>query len=237
MNANGLISLADIAISAAFTALVARQYLERKKIHQLLWGIALGLWTIAVAAELWATVNGWDVWSYRAYYATGALLIPAWLGMGTLFLTIRKSWADLILKILSALSVIGVLLILVWPLDASGLKTTPEFFVPVQLFPFFPVRLVVATLNIFGSIAFVGGALLSAFSFARQRTQGQRALATSLIAAGGLVAAGAHSLGVLGGLELFRISELIAVIFIFAGFALSTPATQTSATSVQAARS
>ncbi len=229
MNLNMLISLADVVASLAFTLLVLRQYLTRKKMHQLLWGIALALWTIAVVAELWASVSGWSPLAYRAYYAAGALLIPAWLGMGTLYLIVAKHRAEMIFKTLAAASLLGIALIAFWPIDANALTSTPAQFVPLRVFPFFPIQLLLILLNIFGTIAFVGGALWSAFQFVRQRTQGQRARATVLIALGGAIAATAHSLGVLSGVELFRVSELIAVLFIFAGFLLSPPVTESAA--------
>jgi hypothetical protein len=43
-----------------------------------------------------------------------------------------------------------------------------------------------------------------------------------LIGLGGLVAASAHSIGVLGGPGLFRASELTAIVLIFSGYLLST---------------
>ena len=56
--------------------------------------------------------------------------------------------------------------------------------------------------------------MYSAWVFWRKQIMKERVLGTVLIAAGGLVAAGAHSLGTLGGLELFRPSELLAVVLI-----------------------
>src|SRR5512142_3043973 len=222
---NALISGADVILSIVFTLLVLRQYVERRKMHQLMWTIAIAVWTIGVAAELVATLSGaWSSLTYRAYYATGALLIPAWLGMGTLYLVMKKRWADLILAVLVALSIIGILLIAFWPIASAQLQTTEGQFVPLKVFPFFPVQLILIVLNTFGAVAFIAGALWSAYRFMRMQSMGERALATALIAVGGLIAAGAHSLGALGGIELFRISELLALIFIFAGFLLSSPA-------------
>lgn len=227
---NALISGADVILSIVFTVLVLRQYIERRKMHQLMWTIAIALWTIGVAAETVATLSGaWSTFIYRAYYATGALLIPAWLGMGTLYLVIKKQWADWVLAALVALSVIGILLIAFWPIAPAQLQTAEGQFIPLKVFPFFPVQLVLIILNTFGAAAFILGALWSAYRFMRMQSMGERALATALIAVGGLIAAGAHSLGVLGGIELFRISELLALIFIFAGFVLSTPVRQPAA--------
>ncbi|MGE5139844.1 MAG: hypothetical protein ACM3JD_10300 [Rudaea sp.] len=227
MIANVLISAADVLLGVIFAVLVLKQYGQRKKMHQLMWGIAIVLWVIGVAAELLATLNGWSDLSYRAYYASGALLIPAWLGMGTLYLVLKRSWADRILVVLAVLSVLGIVLILVWPIDPAALRTSGAGEVPLKVFPFLPIQLILIILNTFGAIAFVGGALWSVFRFLQMRSMAERAVATGLIAIGGLIAAGAHSLGVVSGIELFRVSELLALVFIFVGFVLSgRPATR-----------
>ena len=191
--------------------------------HQLTWGLAIVMWTIGVAAELWVALQGnWTELPYRIYYATGALLIPAWLGMGTIYLVLHNKWADRIMIGLVVLSLIGIVLMLVGPIDPAPLATTPVSEVPKKVYPFFPSQLLLIILNTLGAAAFILGALWSALHFMRMRSMGERAVATALIAVGGLVAAVAHSLGVLSGIELFRISELIALLFIFAGFVLSS---------------
>lgn len=192
--------------------------------YQLIWGIALTLWTLGVLAELIATVNSsWNEPVYRLYYITGALLIPAWLGMGTLFLVVQQKWVNWIFAALVATSLFGIVLIATWQINPVSLQSSPDHFLPLRVFPFFPVQLLLIVLNTFGTIAFVGGAIWSAYKFAKMRTQSERMWATILIAVGGGIAAIAHSLGVVAGIELFRISELVAVLFIFAGFLLTTP--------------
>lgn len=228
MNINVLMTGTGVLISAVFAALVLRQYTERKRTYQLMWGIALGLWTLAVLAELIATINnGWSAPVYRLYYAIGALLIPAWLGMGTLFLVVQQKWVNWVLAALVAFSLLGIILIATWNISPDSLKPLADNFLPLKVFPFFPVQIVLIILNTFGSIAFVGGALWSAYKFAKMRTQSERFFATILIALGGVIAATAHSLGVVAGIELFRISELLAVIVIFAGYLLTVRKTQT----------
>ncbi len=223
---NQWISGADVVLGVLFTALVLRQYVERRKMHQLMWTVAIALWTIGVAAEFAATAGGWTAVTYRTYYASGALLIPAWLGMGTLYLVLQRKWADRMLIALGVLSVAGILLITTWPLNEAQLQSASGEFVPLKIFPFFPVQLVLIVLNTFGALAFILGALWSALHFMRMQSMGERAVATALIAVGGLVAAAAHSLGVLSGIELFRVSELVALVFIFIGFVMSSPATK-----------
>jgi len=218
---NALISGASVILASGFTVLVLRQYRARRKTYQLTWSIALALWTIAVSAELLATLNGWSAWTYRVYYAAGALLVAAWLGMGTLYLILPKPRADMIQSVLAMFSLLGVLLIAGWHIAPEQLQTPPDQFLPLRVFPFFPVQLILILLNTFGTLAFAGGALWSAYKFARSRAMGARALATALIGIGGLIAATAHTLGVFGGVELFRVSELVALVFIFVGYLLS----------------
>ena len=236
---NILISGIDVIVSVVFAIAVFRQYAARRKMHQLMWGIAIAIWAIAVAAELAATLRGrWGLVTYRAYYATGALLIPAWLGMGTLYLILSKRFNDVILAILSIVSAIGILLIAIWPIDAATLYAVGAGQVPLKVFPFFPIQLILIILNTLGALAFILGALWSVVLFAWKRQNRERAIATGLIAIGGIIAAVAHSVGVLSGIELFRLSELIAVVFIFAGYLLSNvPAPQPAKIAAQPASS
>ncbi len=237
MNVNILISAADVILSVIFTVLVFRQYAARKKMHQLMWGIAILMWTIGVAAELWVAIIGaWTEPAYRLYYATGALLIPAWLGMGTLYLVISRKWADRILIGLVALSLIGIVLILFGPINPAPLAGAPVYEVPKGVYPLIPTQLIIIVMNSLGALAFIGGAIWSAYHFWKMKTMGERAVATALIAAGGLVAAVAHSVGVLSGIELFRISELVALVLIFAGFVLSSRPSTAPAKSTSTAR-
>lgn len=218
MTLDAWISLASTLISAAFAAVVLRQYLQRRKLHQLIWTIALAIWTLAVATEWLAAVGGWTTLVYRTYYATGALQVPAWLGLGTLYLVASRRVATPSAIFLIPAIAVGVVLIGTAPINPADLAQTDETgTVLVKVFPVY-VRLLVGLLNALGSIAFVGGAIYSILYFRRQRTAGDRMVGVSLIAVGGIIAAVAHTIGALGGPELFRISELVAIVFIFAGF-------------------
>ena len=218
------ISVLDLALSAGFTLVVAGQFLARGRPHQLLWSVALLVWTLAVAAETVAAAQGvWTPSAYRMYYACGALMVAAWLGSGSLFLVASTRLARAFAPLVGALSLAGVVAIVSFPLDASLLGHTDALgFVEVKVFPLFPVRLLVIVANILGTLAFVGSAV---YSLARRRDRAfteARAGGVLLIALGGLVAAGAHSLGALGGPGLFRTSELAAIVLIFSGYLLSS---------------
>jgi hypothetical protein len=218
------ISVLDLALSAGFTLVVAGQYLARRRPHQLLWSVALLVWTLAVAAETAAAIRGgWTPTTYRVYYACGALMVAAWLGSGSLFLVTSTRLARAFVTLVGALSLAGAVAIATFPLDASLLGRTDALgFVELKVFPLLPVRLLVIVANILGTLAFVGSALYSLTRLRDRGFTGARAGGVLLIALGGLVAAGAHSLGALGGLGLFRTSELAAIVLIFSGYVLSS---------------
>ncbi|HBY92369.1 MAG TPA: hypothetical protein DEP84_00155 [Chloroflexi bacterium] len=231
-----VISVLDVIVSAVFTIMVARQYLARRKPYQLIWTIALAVWTIGVLAETVAAGQGaWAPLTYRLYYAAGALMVAAWLGVGSLFLVASRRVAMAALVAIAVISVVGVVAIMTSPINPADLAKTDSLgFVDsklVKVFPLMPVRLLIIISNIFGTFAFVGGALFSVYQFWRKHIMRDRMVGVLLIAVGGLIVAGAHSIGVLGGPALFRISELLAVVVIFAGFLLSSVSTHRPATS------
>jgi len=220
-----LLSSIDLVVSATFTIIVAAQWVSRPNLHSLLWAWALLVWTLAVAAETAAALNGaWTPFAYRVYYAFGALMVAAWLGAGSLHLSASPRWARVFTWVVAALSIVGAALIFTYPIDPALLGQVDSLgFVEVKVFPFIPVRIFVVIANIMGSVAFIGAAAYSLWSFRRRHdVPSNRVTGVSLIALGGLVAAAAHSLGALGGPGLFRVTELVAVVLIFAGYLLST---------------
>jgi len=219
------LSSIDLVVSAAFTIVVAGQWLARRRTHSLLWAWALLVWTVAVAAETAAALRGaWTPITYRVYYACGALMVAAWLGAGSLHLAAGPRLARSFTWAVAVLSVVGGILIFTTPIDPELLGHTDALgFVEVKVFPFIPVRLFVVLGNILGSLAFIGAALVSVWRFGRRHDVPRaRVTGVALIAVGGLIAALAHSIGALGGPGLFRISELAAIILIFSGYLLST---------------
>ncbi|HMK09071.1 MAG TPA: hypothetical protein VK449_08600 [Anaerolineales bacterium] len=221
-----LLSSLDLLVSLTFTIVIAAQWLARRRMHALLWTWAMFVWTVAVAAETAAALNGaWTPTTYRLYYAFGALMVASWLGAGSLHLVAGRGLARGFTWVVALLSVVGCLLIFTYPIDPAKLSVVNSLgFVDneiVKVFPL-PVRIIVAVSNMLGSVAFIGAALYSLWAFRRHAAPQNRVIGVGMIAVGGLLAAGAHSLGALGGPGLFRISELATVVLIFAGYLLST---------------
>jgi hypothetical protein len=85
------------ALLPALTAILALamalalldQWRTRRGMFQLAWAIGMGLFAIGSAAEAIAAAAGWNETLYRAWYLAGAVLTPAWLGLGTAYLLSR----------------------------------------------------------------------------------------------------------------------------------------------------
>ncbi|HEY2916829.1 MAG TPA: hypothetical protein VGI98_06405 [Candidatus Limnocylindrales bacterium] len=62
------------------------QWRRRRGAFQLAWAIGMLTFGIGSACEAIAASAGWSDLVYRAWYLSGAVLTPAWLGLGTAFL-------------------------------------------------------------------------------------------------------------------------------------------------------
>jgi NADH:ubiquinone oxidoreductase subunit K len=89
---------ATAVLGVLFFGLVFRQYIARRRSHQLAWSVGLLLYAIAAGMEAWSEQSGqWDPTVYRIYIVLAASLV-GFLGLGTLYLVDRgRRWGDLYL--------------------------------------------------------------------------------------------------------------------------------------------
>jgi hypothetical protein len=73
-------------LSFVFSLALLDQWRERHGAFQLAWAVGMLLYGIGAGAEAIAAAAGWSDPLYRAWYLAGAVLTPAWLGLGTAFL-------------------------------------------------------------------------------------------------------------------------------------------------------
>ena len=73
-------------LAIVFAVALLDQWFERGRGFQLAWAVGMLLYGIGAAAEAIAAAAGWSDALYRSWYLAGAVLTPAWLGLGTAFL-------------------------------------------------------------------------------------------------------------------------------------------------------
>lgn len=252
MSLTTLLPLISTLISAIFAIVLFRRWIERRRLHNLVWGIGLLIYGTGTFAEFYSS-QAWNATIFRLWYLCGAVLAAAWLGQGTIYLLVRKPG---VAHALMALLLTGTLIA---ALHTFSTELNEDIFTPtkplseqyatrtvkivqgdsestqkiVGILPEGGVRSYSFLFNIYGTIGLVGGALYSGYLFWRKRVMPNRVLGNVFIALGGLSPALGGTLARLGTPEYLYISELVGVIVIFIGFALATrqqpvevPATQ-----------
>ena len=86
--------LAAAALAAAFSGLVAKQYLARRRPYQLAWVLALAMYTAASLAVVFGMTGGWTPRAFQVYWALGAVLNVPFLAAGELMLLVRSRQAQ-----------------------------------------------------------------------------------------------------------------------------------------------
>src|SRR5438552_7103116 len=76
-------------LAFVFALALLDQWRERRHGFQLIWAVGMLLYGIGSGSEALAAINGWSEAIYRSWYLAGAVLTPAWLGLGTAFLLAR----------------------------------------------------------------------------------------------------------------------------------------------------
>jgi hypothetical protein len=208
-------------VSLAFGVIVLSQWMARRRSQQLIWAIALLMAAGASFAFVGFLFNGSEL-LFRVYYALGALLMAAYLGMGSLYLALSRRVADLILAALVIVSAFGVALILVAPVKVvalHGLQHTSG--AGTGVLKQGPWLLPLIVLNSFGAAAVIGVALYSAYKVLRRQAPVRFAVANVTIAVGTGIVSGAGSAARLGSPNYFWVLMAVGWVVIFAGFLLT----------------
>ena len=83
------ISLGAAIISVFFSATVLRNFLERRKPYNLMWGVGLVMFALVAFIQVAAEFGTWTDPLFRAWYVMGTSLV-AFLGAGSVYIAHRK---------------------------------------------------------------------------------------------------------------------------------------------------
>lgn len=244
MNLSAILPLTSTIVSVIFAVLVLRRWVERKRAHMLIWGIALLIYGTGTFAEFYSS-QAWNATIFRLWYLCGAVLAAAWLGQGTVHLLVRRAnVANVLLGVLLIGTLIAAVHLFATPLNENifnpSIPLSEQYATRsaqgiVGIMPEGGVRSYSFVFNIYGTVALVGGALYSGYLFWRKRVMPNRVLGNVFIALGGLSPAIGGTLARGGVTEYLYASELVGVIVIFIGFVLATRQQPVEVSAAQAA--
>jgi len=220
------ISIFSTIITFIFVFVVLARYRRKGGNHNLFWGIGLIFYGLGTFTEviLAFTFSGFAL---RIWYLTGAMLTAAWLGQGSINLLVRRRGVARVLNVLlGVVSLAALVLVFAAPLGsaASGYdigQSASEQYKDILLRGG-PAIMLTVLLNIYGTLALVGGALYSAFLFWRKKVLLNRVIGNILIAAGALLPATAGTFVQAGLVDWLYISEFMGVILMYLGFVRAT---------------
>lgn len=211
--------LATAILGFVYAALVFRQWLGRRKPHQLAWTVGLLMYAVAAAMEFYSELtNSWDPLVYRFYIVLAASMV-GFLGLGTLYLMAKKrTWGHVYLAY--NLVAIAVFLYGVFTKQlltdqlVAGITVGGKALGSAMAFP----RIMSLFFNIPGTIFLFGGALLSIYRFSRKTEYAYRMWANVIIAAGTIIIAGAGSMARAGTTAGLYPAEMVASALLLWGF-------------------
>lgn len=209
------IPLITCIVAFVFGITVLDQYFARRKPFQLLWSIGILMYSLAAYTEFHATAFGITGLMLRLWYLVGAILVAAYMGMGTLYLLMRRPAANVIMVVLFLASIWAVIRVFTVEINISEL----DHLTGIGVFPLDVRAGLAATFNTFGSFALVGGAVYSAWIFWRKRILRHRMISNILIAAGAMMPViGGSIVATTDRLIYLFVFELLGIIVMFAGF-------------------
>ena len=170
-------------LSLLFAASLLGQYLTRRQPYHLLWAVALLLFSVAMGLWFLRETLGLNQWIFRLWYLSGAMLVPAFLGTGLIYMMAPRKVASAFLGYLLVVTVAAVVLVL-----TADIKTPNECLEGLEglecLLPshtltnavFFPpwIRILGALLNVYGGLAVLTGAVVSLRALGREQRRLRR---------------------------------------------------------------
>lgn len=178
-------------VSGLFAIRVTRDYIAKRKAYHGLWSTALAMSCVAsIAYVLAATYDSAP--AFRIYYLFGALLVAPYTGMGSLYLALRPATARRCLWVVHGVSVVGAVLLISAEVDLGALAALAGSSGRGVLAPGAWLAAMIA-LNLFGTVAVVGVALLSVLRMRRSGSDIGMLVGNALIGGGFLVVALAGS--------------------------------------------
>ena len=221
---NTILPFTSFLISFIFAGFVFKRYLERRRPHLLLWGIGMIFYGIGGFSEGFYGAWGWNPFVFRLWYLFGAILVAAWLGQGTVYLLVKRKWANWLMVVLLLASIFGAVRVFSAELDPTIMTTSTLTGGEMSGHAIVSdgVRSLTPFFNIYGTLALVGGAAYSVFIFWRKKVLLHRTIGNVLIAVGAILPAFGGTFSRMGIPGALYISELLGAIILFIGFLRAT---------------
>ncbi|MBI4298963.1 MAG: hypothetical protein HY666_04295 [Chloroflexi bacterium] len=227
---NIALPLLSSIISLFFALALLDQYLNKRRPYELMWAIGLALYSLGTGAEFVAGVFGVSLGAFKVWYLAGAILVPPYLAMGTVYLLLHRRVAHIVLALVVLVTVFSAVRVSasgvnfdVGIIEEAGVLTIRQSVAQGE--PMSGRAWIDSSVRDLSQIAIVGafvviaGAIYSAVLFGIRGTHPYRVVSNLLIAVGLLIPAIGGGLARRADLHTYLyISEFVGIIIIYVGF-------------------
>jgi hypothetical protein len=186
--------------------------------HLLWWGIGMATYGLGTFTEAYTSIVGWNPIIFRSWYVAGAFLGGYPLAQGSIYLLMRRRFANRSAWIMSVFIGIASIFVFLTPLNTSLAEMHR---LSGEVIEWNWVRLISPFINIYALVFLVGCAVISAIRFKRAPDLKHRYIGNILIAVGALLPAIGGSITRAGYMEALYVTELMGLLFIYAGYRMN----------------
>jgi hypothetical protein len=209
------IPILTTVIAIVFSAGLLRRYRTKGGTHLLWWAVGTATYALGTATEASVTLFGWSPPLFRLWYISGALLGGAPLAQGTVYLLLTKRTARRLTIALVTVIVVASVCVLLSPLR---LELVEPHHLTGKVLGWTWVRAFSPFINIYAFLFLVGGALLSAWRYARDPLTSYRAVGNAYIAAGALLPGIGGTFTRFGHTEVLYVTEFLGLCLLWVGY-------------------
>jgi hypothetical protein len=194
---------------------IYKHYKSKEKKYLLWWSIGVLTFGLGTLAESINVLFGWSETNLKYWYIVGALLGGFPLAQGSVYLLMKKSFADKSTLFFGILILIASIMVILSPVDL------PETFngkLSGEVLTWSWTRYFSPIINIYAFIFLVGGAVYSANKYYKQGIKEAPFKGNIFIAIGGLLPGIGGSFTRAGYVEVLYITEFIGLILIYYGY-------------------
>ncbi len=231
------LAVAAALVAIAFGASTFERWTVRRRPQDLSWSISLLFFAIGALALAYGAMAGWSGITFRVFYAFGAIVNVPFLAAGQLQLQLPRRFSSRVTWTVAMFSAVAVGVVFAAPFTApvAGAKLPRG----KDVFPIGP-RLFAALGSGIPALIVFAGTIFGVIGVLRARRAGSIGVGAGRRAGGlGLLALGTATLSASGTLNArfgemraFSITLTTGIVFLFAGFLLSSAAAPRRATTV-----
>jgi hypothetical protein len=202
-------------LSVFFLSRIVPHYRVKGSPYLLWWTLGVLTFGLGTLTESINAIFGWSEWNTKVWYIVGALLGGYPLAQGTIYLLMKRRFADISAYACSTLIIVAAVCVLFAPVEVpEGF----DFRLTGRVFAWQWVRGFSPFINLYAFVFLFGGAVYSAVQYFSRDEGKARFLGNILIAIGALLPGIGGTFTRFGYVEVLYITELIGLTFIYFGY-------------------